>query len=158
MTRPSLSRPHDPLTGDVSAGAPHAVATVDAGDAVVEIDTDGPRCVAMTVTIGQHAFFALFDAVNVKRWCSETAILLSAPLVLPEDDEVDVRSPMLLAQQQGCIAMGRRVADGTSALSLHFASSVEDLTRGATLQTSAVSVVQARALLDALQAAATAAQ
>jgi len=81
-------------------------------------------------------------------------MLLAGIQGIAANDELAVRGPMLVAQHEGCVAMGRRIAGRSSVLSLHLASSIEDLARGATLDSGAASADQVRAFMAAMQQAA----
>ncbi len=150
--------PKAPFTAGSDAAPPsREISSLDVGHATIEIDRDAPDCVAMTVSIGQNTFFAVFDAVAVTRWCEDASLLLTAAPEVAAGDELAVRSPMLVALHQGCVAMGRRIADGASVLSLHFASSPDDLVRGSALDSGPASAQQATAFLAALRKSAAAA-
>lgn len=158
MPRPTSARSNPPFhAGSDASRASREIASIDVGNATIEIDKDGADCVAMTVSIGDNAFFAVFDAPKVTRWCEETSVILAAAPNVAAGDELTVRSPMLVAQHQGCVAMGRRVAGSQSVLSLQFASSPDDLLRGAALHSGPASAQQATVFLAALRKAAAAA-
>ncbi len=158
MPRPTSARPSPPFHAGTDADRrSREIASIDVGSATIEIDRDAADCVAITVSVGDHAFFSIFDAAKVTRWCEETSLMLATALNVAAGDELTVRSPMLVAQHQGCVAMGRRIADGQSVLSLHFASSPDDLLRGAALDSGPASAQQANAFLAALRKAAVAA-
>ncbi len=102
---------------------------------------------------GEHASGSA-SVADVRSWCRALAMLLDARLALRPADEVELRSPMLVAEGIGCLALWRWLGNTNSALRLLVAHSPEQLVEGDETAVLFVTVSEVHALTAALSAAA----
>ena len=96
-------------------------------------------------------------ATDLRGWCKALAMLTEAQLAIQPADEVELRSPMLLIDGIGCMALWRLLGSNVTAMRLLLAPSPEALIAGEETAILFVTGDEARALIAALAAAASAA-
>lgn len=146
-----------------SAYAPPAMlmgqsARVRLGGAALEVIPIGASRVALrlgTDDDGHHAAGTAL-ASDVRNWCRSIRLLLDTSLALPPGDEVELRSPMLLVDGIGCLALWRWLGGPQTTLRLLMAHSPEQLVAGDETAVLFVSAAEVHALSGALVAAASA--
>lgn len=96
-------------------------------------------------------------ATNVRRWCNALTMLGEARLEIQAADEVELRSPMLLVEGVGCMALWRWLGSTSTAMRLLVAHSPEEMIAGEETTILFVTGEEVHALAAALEAAAAAA-
>lgn len=96
-------------------------------------------------------------ATDVRSWCNALAMLSEARLVIQPADEVELRSPMLMIDGIGCMALWRLLGSNVTAMRLLVAPSPEELIAGEETAILFVTEDEVRALIATLAAAAAAA-
>ena len=96
-------------------------------------------------------------ATDVRGWCNALAMLTEARLAIQPADEVELRSPMLLVDGIGCMALWRLLGSNVTAMRLLVAPSPEALIAGDETAILFVTGDEVRALVATLAAAASAA-
>jgi len=92
-------------------------------------------------------------ASDTRGWCNALAMLTDARLSIQPADEVELRSPMLVVDGIGYMALWRWLGSDASAMRLLVAPSPEELIAGEETTILFVSADEVRALVAALAAA-----
>ncbi len=150
MPRPPTTSPSQQFGPPITRSAADA-GQVQVGDAVVHVQRAGAEVeVAISAGDGQRLF--RFDTAAVTRWCADGALLLSAALGVAARDEVELRTPMLVATDGQWIALSRHVAPTGSTIRLLTAPLVD--TTGLAWSSTAAATSAGEALIRALRDAA----
>lgn len=124
-------------------GAALEVIPIAAGRVALRLGTDDD---------GHHAAGTAL-AGDVRNWCRSIRLLLDTSLALPPGDEVELRSPMLLVDGIGCLALWRWLGGPQTTLRLLMAHSPGQLLEGEETAVLFVSGAEVHALASALLAA-----
>lgn len=118
MPRPTTTRPGQQF-GPPATGA---LAPVELGGAVITIGRAGDL-VEITAPSEGDAQPLRFARAAVERWCADAALLLGSSLDVDARDEVELRTPMLVALDGRCLALTRRITrTGSTVIVLRAAS------------------------------------
>lgn len=97
------------------------------------------------------------SANSLRSWSNALAMLTEARLAIQPADEVELRSPMLVIDGIGCMALWRLLGSNVTAMRLLVAPSPEALIAGEETAILFVTADEVRALVASLAAAASAA-
>lgn len=151
MPRPTTSRPKHELAAPPPREA-GTIADLELGGARIEVAAEPPADVELAIATKAEGRRLRFDAASVARWCADASLLLDASLDVAARDEVELRTPMLVAIDGECLALTRRITDAGSTVTLRVATAAEHY---ALAWSSAAAYPEAaRALVDALARAA----
>jgi hypothetical protein len=154
MPHDIASRHHDPRYTPPLADGP---ARVRLGGASLDVErSDGGRVALRVGTEGGDHAWGHARSSDVLVWCGALRMLVDAKLALQPADEVELRSPMLVAEGIGCLALWRWLGGSESTLRLLLAQSPEQLVAGDETAVLFVTEAEVRELTTALLAAASA--
>lgn len=153
MPRPTAARAGQQF-GPPAPAQQTSPAVVEFGDATVRLERCDGGDVQLAVSIGGESRPLRFSASAVTRWCADARLLLGASLEVGARDEVELRTPMLVALDEQCIALVRRIGGGGSAISLLLTNSVEQIEGEGALRSGAAPMTAGDMLVAALRAAA----
>lgn len=120
--RPSVA-PFSPTLADTPSSA-----RLDVGGSSLEVSCDHASAVCISFG-GSPGIALLASPGDVTHWCAETSVLLEVTLAVASDDELQIRSPMLVGADGRCMSLVRRVTDAGSELSLVVAASASSMQR-----------------------------
>ena len=121
MPRPTTTRPGQQF-GPPTTGA---AAPVELGGTRIDIVRVDEH-VEITTADGE-ARPLRFGIPGVVRWCDDAALLLGSSLDVDARDEVELRTPLLVALDGRCLALSRRITSSGSTMMLLRAASEDRL-------------------------------
>lgn len=123
MPRPTTTPAGQQFSPPTKPSPVHSAAT-RFGEAAVQVDRAGADVVVGVSTSAERRILQ-FAASVVTGWCADGALLLGAPLHVDDGDELEIRTPMLVARDGQCLALVRRIRGAGSSLRLLVATSAE---------------------------------
>lgn len=124
------------------------------GDATVQVERQDAGELLLTLSFGEDTRRLRVAASTVTHWCADAALLLGASLTVGGRDEAELRTPMLVALDEQCIAMSRRITASSSVVALIVSRSPEQIEGEGTRGSAPDSPSAAHALIAALRDAA----